>query len=320
MDDALFSGTEHDVDLLGLLRNAAARRHTLFISDTPDSPHPGDHPYFDTWYLALPNRLKWEVTVLLEQLQWVSVNTVTRGRSKRLLVSNQDWKKDYASHLELIDALRAASLPLHILVENQINDAEFLRRVMPPEWRNRLESWEKKGELRFVQGGGITEILKLLEFHLVDNQAKKTFGLPSEIWKQLHFIIYDHDGNQKSQSSSTSRKINVCCHDNGMENNHHQLERKKQENYLPLEALKIIASRITNHQDQQKILEQIIEYFSSEVFIRNFAELPKLGSSEFFKNEFSKPEYNDIWKDSWFENDGSWPEMVRLAESIASAM
>lgn len=155
VDDELFAGNSCSTDLLCLLRNAATRRHTLLISNDPDSVgHNGKSPHFFEWQKNLTDTLDWEVKLLREKLSRVSVNSVTRGRSKRVLVSEGTLSYHHSICLNLNDAVRAVSLPLHILVENQINDSSFLRRVMPSDWRKRITDWEKRGEIRFIQGEG----------------------------------------------------------------------------------------------------------------------------------------------------------------------
>lgn len=311
VDDELFTGNSRSTDLLCLLRNAATRRHTLLISNDPDSAgYNCESPHFFEWQKNLTDTLDWEVNLLCEKLSRVTVNSVTRGRSKRVLVSERTLGHHHSICLSLNDAVRAVSLPLHILVENQINDSSFLRRAMPSDWRKRITDWEKRGEIRFIQGGGITEIKKLIAVHAGDDDyAKLSFGLPADVWRQLHFVIYDHDGNTQQQPSGESNGVFRECDNNGMNTHQHRLERRKQENYLPVEALRAI-----NFTDQESPTA-IDEFFTKTAEERHFSDPPGC-----FKNQFKEQEASLSWSDSWFEKDGSWPEMIRLAEKIASAM
>lgn len=314
VDDALFSGTSRDVDRLALLRNAALRRHTLIVSTSPDMPWGARRsPHFDAWIASLPNRLRAEVAMLQERANRVSVNAVVRG-AKRVLVSATDISAEHSGcWLSLEDAVRAVAQPLHILLENQINDAAFLRRIMPPVWRKQLEAWERRGELRYEHGGGLPVMTALVEFFCQDDHARLAFGLPAELWRLVHFLVYDHDGDRAEVAGPDSQRLERSCVKASLSNRHYRLKRRKQENYLPIEAMRqIVDTRITDPENRTRLIGLIDEYAVLGEG-RHFKEL------EYFKNEFATSSASN-WPDDWFEDDGAWPEMTDLAERIASAM
>ncbi len=314
MDDALFSGTSRDVDRLALLRNAALRRHTLIVSISPDMPWGARRsPHFDAWIASLPNRLQAEVAMLRERSDRISVNAVVRG-VKRVLVSATDISAEHSGcWLSLEDAVRAVAQPLHILLENQINDAAFLRRVMPPVWRKQLEAWERRGELRYEHGGGLSVMTALVGFFCQDDHARLAFGLPAELWRLVHFLIYDHDGDRAETPGEGSRLLEGACDRAGMKKHHYRLKRRNQENYLPIEAMRqIVNTRITDPEDRTRLIS-LIDAYELLYKARYFKEM------EYFKNEFATSSASN-WPDDWFEDDDVWPEMTDLAERIASAM
>jgi hypothetical protein len=318
VDDGLFKGPARDVDRLALLRNAALRRHTLVVSHAPDTPS-GTRlsPNFDAWFAALPGRLRAEVKMLRGRTDLVSVTAVTRGAT-RILVSATDPSPQHPGcWLSLDEAVWAVAQPLYILVENQISDAVFLRRVMPPLWRLRLAEWERLGKLRYENGGGLTVMTTLVDFFTIDDNARVAFGLPAAVWKVVHLIVYDHDGDDPQQPSDHSRKMERSCRKAGMGDSSHRLERRDQEHYLPREALRqIVEKRITNRVDRDRLLVKIDTHFALGPK-RHFAKLPGLGRDPFFKNEFKA---SPDWPENWFERDGASPEMTRLAERIAAAI
>ncbi len=318
VDDALFDEPFRDVDRLALLRNAAMRRHTLIVSASPNETRGlKKFPLFDAWRNALSPRLQSEVGQLCWRLKRVSVSAVTLGAPWLLVTQRPIDPKVTGCRLGLGAAVRAVAQPLYILVENQLNDAAFLRRVMPPVWRERLETWEKHGELRFENGGGISEIAKLVKHFSVDDHARVGFGLPAEIWWLVHFAIFDHDGDRLDRPSAGAKKATKACKDANMSGRYHRLERRDQEHYLPKEALReIVNRRETNPDNQERLLHKLDEHFASGEG-RHFVPLPELGSDSYFKNEFL-PDLS--WPDKWFEQDGAWPEMTRLAERLASAI
>lgn len=319
MDDALFVGPHRDLDRLALLRNAARRRHTLIVSTSPAEPWgTRTAPNYDAWVTAMPQGLRSEVESIAERLGIVSVTAVTRG-AQRVLVCDEDPGSGHLGcRLFLQDAVRALSLPLYILVEHQIHDAAFLRRALPPVWRGRFDAWERHGELRYENGGGLSVMSALIQFHCDDDNARLAFGLPAEIWRLVHFIVWDHDGDCSYTPGPSSGELGHICKAHDMDERSHRLERRDQEHYLPIPALqKIVEDRVTDPADRQRLLESI-QLHAVKGPQRHFAPLPAIGDHPFFKNEFVIANLN--WPDQWFEEDGAWPEMTRLAERIASAM
>lgn len=325
LDDDLFAAKVADVDLVTLLRQAAMRRHTLVISDDPNAMWSKMHPAFTLWRSGLPARLGREVDHLCECLRHVASNMITRGRARPLWITQRDFEFKHAQQcqLKMDDAVRAVALPLYVLLENQINDAAFLRRVMPPLWRNKLAYWERQGELRYMQGGGITELAKMIDFHTDDQRSRQVFGLPAKVWQLLHFVIHDHDGIHTSQLGEGAVKVAKAINAADMAAHSHCLWRRAQENYLPHIILETIAKfRLTDDSSRTQMLEDIAQYFSQAKEIQQFGVLPRIKDSKapYFKGEFARYENHEMWRDEHFEADGVWPEMTILAEAIAAAM
>jgi hypothetical protein len=320
LDDALFATLGRDLDRLALLRNAALRRHTLIISASPDAPWGyRPRPNFDSWLDRLSERLRREVLLVRERTDRVSANAIARG-AMRVLVSGRDLDETHQGcRLSLEDAVRALAQPLFILVENQINDAAFLHRIMPPLWRARFEAWERHGELRYENGGGLPVIGALVNFHCDDDNARLAFGLPAAVWRLVHFIVYDHDGKTRDCPGEQSRGLERSCDSADMGDRSHRLQRKDPEHYLPVEALRgIVERRVIDPNNRSRLLAYI-DSQEAQGDARHFASLPALGKRQIFKNAFAEEAAAD-WADDWFERDGAWPEMTRLAERIAAAI
>ncbi|MDK6079985.1 hypothetical protein [Massilia varians] len=184
---------------------------------------------------------------------------------------------------------------------------------MPPIWRERLAQWESQGQLRFVQGGGNGEIARLIEFHLVEDNCRRAFGLPSDMWSLTHFIIYDHDGDHPLRPGEGARKLDRLCKDKML---YHRLERRNQENYLPISVLEqLVSTRVTAISDQRRLLQELAVRAKMDNQ-RHFLPLPQLGDRPLFKNEFSRLPLGSL--DEAMRIDGVWIEMTRLAEDIAA--
>ena len=313
VNDALFADDTRDVDRVALLRGAARRRHTLFVSsDARAARAERRHPAFEVWRAGLPERRRAEVDALGERLAMVSATTSTLG-AERLLVSRTDPRLR-GLWLTIDEAVRAVELPTFVLVENVINDRAFLLRAMPPRWRTLLASWEQRGLLRFEHGGGNDSLRVIVERFTDDGHAFAAFGLPSRVWCRVHVAIYDHDGDRSDAPSMSARRLHACCEGRMA---HHRLLRRDQEHYLPAQALKrIIDERVTDAADAARLAADVDAHVSKGD-ARHFVPLPKLGKDPFFKGEFAS---SATWPDAWFRDDGAWPEMTSIAEKIAAAL
>lgn len=315
VDDRLFHEGARDVDRLALLRGAAVRRHTLIVSiDPSDTRARRVSPEFDGWRSALPERLRSEVEMLRERLDLVSANATARG-AERLLVSEREVAAGVPGcRVTMDEAVRAVVLPTYVLVENGINDRNFVRRAMPPAWRERLDTWERAGLLRYENGGGTSVMRTLIERHAKDDYARQAFGLPTKLWRLVHVVVYDHDGGDLEHPDRGSRDVERACQAAGLDDRSHCLRRRDQEHYLPREALEaIVEKRETNPGHRDRLKSEIAAHVAKGER-RHFDPLPAFSA---FKNAFDE----DIaWSDAWFERDGSWPEMTGLAEKIAAAI
>ena len=319
VDDALFAvGAARDVDRLALIRNAEKRRHTLIVSETPTAGRSARKaPNFIKWKQELQPSICREVKILMERLNLVSVNAVTRG-TNRLLVSETP-KETPGCYLTLAESIRAVALPLYIIVENVLSDAEFLRRTMPPVWKKQLNAWERTGELVFENGGGNSVAKTIVEYFTDDKFARNTTGLPAEVWRLTHFVIYDHDGKSIDKPGDGAKTLTKTCRKAQMESRSYMLNRRTQENYLPVQVLKkIFKIKYDNQPDEyrQAELDKYLKFSADE---RYFSKFPA-NKKQPYKNAFLAFKKDTFWLEEWFENDNSWPEMTGLAEAIAAAI
>lgn len=258
-DDALFDGSVRKLDMLALLRQVAQRRHTLSISAAP-FPIQGDKPAFSGWRDELPPALQKEVDLLLEKTSLIPSQAVAFANGQRILVSHRTWNLAYAHCvLSVAQALHALAQPLHLLVENQINDGAFINAVLPQDWQNQFAKWIASGQIRFMQGGGITELKKFVEEYAAeDENTLRNYGYPAAIWRFLHFVIYDHDGDSVDKPSPNSLALEQALTDCGMNMHGHRLQKRKQENYYPLSlALSMIKQGSLGREEAENEIKHI---------------------------------------------------------------
>lgn len=307
LDDELFvAGEGRLVTLVALFRSLYVRRHVVIVSQRPGRHGPA--PLFDAWRDALPPRIARPVNVLVEATERVTSGVATRSAG-RLFLSNRASPEGFAGcWLSLADGCRAAGLPLFVMVENAVNDAAFLRATMPPAWQHRLAQWERTGRLRFIQGGGFGNMRPTVARYAADSgYARETWGLPASAWRAIHFLICDRDAGPGELGEGAGPFVHTCAAV-GMAERLHVLERRCQESYLPMQAL-----RHLDGDEPSKIFR--VPSDATRFHDKIVAEVP-------FKNGFRRladdPDFT--FDPDWFANDGAWDEMVELAEKLAAAL
>ncbi len=236
----------------------------------------------------------------------------------RVLVPARWSEPRGALQLGLEAAIRVLSEPLHVLVENGLRDAAFIRRIMPPDWRTRFCEWEKFGRVRFEHAGGIDEMHQIVSFMASSESASAGWGIPAEAWCLIHYLIFDHDGETSQHPSKESHQLGLLCEKRGLRERYHRLERRQQEYYLPREAMRWIAeNQVTNGPQRQDALQTIEAFFQGD---RCHGPLPNVTNSQRKKAEFWKSRFwihrGDTWNDGWFEADGATREGQRIAEAL----
>jgi hypothetical protein len=151
-------------------------------------------------------------------------------------VSTPIWDNKTAI-LSVSEAVKFLNRPLHLLLENYINDRNFLLAVFfaiaTEEQKKRLEDCLKKRWIEFENGCGLGGILKRVE-EILDNKDDQA--------KHRTWVMFDsdalrlwYDKLKLGGPSRQSKKLKSLCSENSVY--HHQLERRAIENYLPFKAL-----------------------------------------------------------------------------------
>lgn len=109
-----------------------------------------------------------------------------------------------------------------ILVENARNDGAFVRRMLPPSWRDRLQRWEEAAWAEFENGGGLPELRKMLEGLEIPRVSRRV-------------AIFDSDALRPDEPSKESARAWDVCGKKAVEPL--QLKRRAAENYLPVATL-----------------------------------------------------------------------------------
>ncbi len=297
-DDVFAAGAARDAQRVSFWHWAGERHHTVQLV-------PSNAPHFTAWLAGLPTRLRREIEALREGLAPVSPHATSHARSNAVVtVSAREptvWPPAPGGKVGLRDAICLASRPVGVLVEHAVNDRGFLLRVMPAEWRRKLETAEREGRLRFENGGGISVMRTLVEA-FATNQS----------WRYTHFVVSDHDGDAPATPSTDSLRLEKAC--KAARVDYHRLERRSQESYLPREALEHWMRGKMGEEDRTRLQPALDAHFCSAN--RRHEKLPRLGEEDLFKNLFMDPSIP--WEDAWFTECEA--EMTGLAEQLAAAL
>lgn len=151
----------------------------------------------------------------------------------RVIAGNSsDWPD---ARLCLQDAARLLREPLHILLEDAINDLAFLRRLAPANLRERLEQALEHGWAVVDHAGGVNGIGRLVtKFNAQDTSTR--------IKKMRYWIMFDRDSDSRDRAKpdpKTERLHHLLNQQpaDALCIKHHRLERRAIENYIPNAAL-----------------------------------------------------------------------------------
>lgn len=313
VDEHLFQDDHaRDVDRIALLRLIGLRRHGMLSAPEPKPKAKSSVPDpLLVWCNGLRGRLSRETQKVIAVSRAIPVATTVRGGT-RVLVSDR-WGGQRGSLLLSLDtAIRVLSEPLHVLVENGLRDAEFVRRIMPSDWRERFSQWEKTGRVRFENAGGIDEMREIVSSMASADGASTGWGIPAHAWRLAHYLIFDHDGDVANSPSPSSTRLERACEQCGLTGRWHRLQRRRQEHYLPREAMRWIAEHeLTDPGTRRDSLDAIEGFFQGD---RSYGSLPD-PSANFWKNRFWH--HRDAsWDEGWFQSDGATDEGRSIAEDL----
>ena len=179
-------------------------------------------------------------------------------------VSNPTWdSQNNIAILPISKAVNFLNQPLKILLEDNINDRNFLLAVFfaiaTEEQRKQLDECLKEGWIEFENGCGLGGVLKRVEQILTN----KDYYAKHRTW-----VMFDSDAlrprleaSQIGGPSKESNKLKNLCSNNSIY--HHQLERRAIENYLPLPVLHTWMTWAPHKSVKQMSRKRLVNAFSA---------------------------------------------------------
>jgi hypothetical protein len=144
--------------------------------------------------------------------------------------------------LDVRTALRLLRTPLRLLLEDKFNDGAFMRKMMPPQLRERLLAALQSGWIEIEHGGGIDR----MRARVVEVAGDPVAG--ARMW-----VMSDNDGRKRGEPSASARRLGDACIQTlgAWRITHHCLRRRSIENYLPAQALASAAHKLGQRQDDE---------------------------------------------------------------------
>jgi len=213
LTDEIFK-PQHSTDILALISGAARSNRHYVVPADPSSQS------FLSWLTSLGVNLEPGVSSTLDaNLRFIASSRAKRTRKVSAAATGQ-------STIALSHALQLVHAPLSIYVENSRNDRSFLLSVCTDSQNDYLTKLERNGEIRFINGGGISELLQQL-----DAEHQNGILRPEE-----SFVLFDSDSLLPGRISDQAAALKEKCEQLNLK--HQCLKRRAIENYLTKSTLR----------------------------------------------------------------------------------
>jgi hypothetical protein len=218
LEASLFTHDTYLGDLVSISRFAVHERHKIVVENDAGEE-------YASWLAGLPDSLRadWQQGIDFSVLNDAVIES--RFTLRVAAVTTPDWND--TPRVSLTTAIDFLSRPFVILLENGINDSHFLLAMCNSEEATFLRDFERRGYISFGNGGGITEIPRIL-----DAYVPVRLGASMQYW-----VIFDSDARRPGEPSAQATSVIDKCI--GLKVGWHALTRRARENYLPKNALRL---------------------------------------------------------------------------------
>lgn len=205
------------MSLIVLITEGSKSPHTVHVEDETCEP-------FQQWLAAQEPVLRGECQALLDLAYKRDAQAPSRREVRVADLNASDWEAS-PPRLTIADTLHTLRRPFAIIVESNKSDRAFLLSMATRRQRDYLEQVEGRERLRFVNGGGITNL---------KHDINKVKALPGA--RLRSFALFDSDALRRDHPHPHSQRVRELCEQEPSVQ-HHQLIRRSAENYLPVSAL-----------------------------------------------------------------------------------
>lgn len=218
LEASLFIGQTSLGDLVSLSRFAVYERHKILVEDDVGEE-------YMSWLAELPESLRsdWQQGLDFSILNDAIIESHFCLRVAAVTIPS--W--DDIPRVSLRAAVDFLSRPFIILFENGINDSQFLLAMCNAAEAAFLKDFQRRGYVTFENGGGITEMRRILDEHVAGRP-----GASMEYW-----AMFDSDARRPGEPSKQAKSLRERCI--ALRVGWHMLTRRARENYLPKNTLRL---------------------------------------------------------------------------------
>lgn len=201
-----------------------------------------------------------DVDLLLEKEFDNFINSKPKNSKPDFNITN---KKD-ASNFNIEESIRFFSQPVSIVLENNKNDAYFIKSII--EYLGTsiiLREHLKNGWIKFENAGGCSNVKNFLEGELnsFEDLAYRNHRNKYDYYRGI--VILDSDKDYPTQSIQPKYIILLKFLESiGLTDNFHILEKRMMDNYMPDEVFDEIIFELTNSKDD-RILKRWINVYKN---------------------------------------------------------
>jgi hypothetical protein len=215
LEDDIFEAAPVN-ELIAFLTSAARSGRHIAVPQSPDS-----EKYY-RWIKGLGLPLQKEI----EQIIDVFFRDSSSLRARQTCRVRPNGKPESVSTIRFDEAQKLILRPLSIYVENNRNDRAFLLAACTEDQRLNFLRLEENHELRFVHGGGITELRMQINTDVANGSLSTKNA----------FCFFDSDALVPGRASSQAKELIDTCIDAKL--GYYCLTRRSIESYLTLTSVK----------------------------------------------------------------------------------
>lgn len=234
--DEVFGSPTDQLEILNILAFGYQDRHQILTNPLVDlnSEDPVTNN-FTNWLSSLPGSLREDILFALELGQEALVEGKPKEEIEVTSREESDWNAS-PPQLTVQDARRLLDRSLHLLVENARNDRQFLKTIFKrllgaDYWRPLRKAIDEKW-IHYEHGGGLGSMKNAIAENADD-----------PVDRLRTWVMFDSDAPKLGAPSRQSEALRKLCEDKNID--HHQLQRRAIENYLPIGALRASTSSIS---------------------------------------------------------------------------
>jgi hypothetical protein len=208
-----------------------------------------------------------QLNAVLEQDFNTFVNTKPARTPKDYIITAQSSTTTF----DIEEAIRFFNQPVAIVLENNKNDAYFIKAIIKYFDNNQNKAREhlKNGWISFQNAGGCSNVQNFMEeyWSVFDDLAARHGKFPTDYFRGLVILDSDKAYPTETQKQQYTKLIDEFLHPKNIK--YHILEKRMMENYMPDEVFEDIK---TTHPDLQTWIDAYLHLTSEQKDFLHFKD------------------------------------------------